>query len=104
MARMFPIPTAPITLARCDGGSGIEIPAHDRDFYALKQVPHGQVREIFFHSASTKSERRAFVYTPPGYDSERGENAIQCCTYNTAGAKTSTDGALKVMLAESWIT
>ncbi len=46
-------------------GSGIEIPAHDRDFYALKQVPHGQVREIFFHSASTKSERRAFVYTPP---------------------------------------
>ena len=50
-------------------GSGIEIPAHDRDFYALKNVPHGQVREIFFHSESTKSERRAFVYTPPGYDS-----------------------------------
>ena len=50
-------------------GSGIEIPAHDRDFYALKNVPHGQVREIFFHSESTDSERRAFVYTPPGYDS-----------------------------------
>ncbi|RCS54838.1 hypothetical protein DTL42_06895 [Bremerella cremea] len=49
-------------------GSGIEIPAHDRDFYALKNVPHGQMREIFFHSPSTDSERRAFVYTPPGYD------------------------------------
>ncbi|WP_436299111.1 endo-1,4-beta-xylanase [Stieleria mannarensis] len=49
-------------------GSGIEIPAHDRDFYALKNVPHGQVREIYFHSDSTDSERRAFVYTPPGYD------------------------------------
>ena len=22
-------------------GSGIEIPAHDEDFYALKDVPHG---------------------------------------------------------------
>ncbi|MDA8745671.1 endo-1,4-beta-xylanase [Rubripirellula amarantea] len=49
-------------------GSGIEIPAHDRDFYALKNVPHGHVREIFFHSNSTDSQRRAFVYTPPGYD------------------------------------
>ncbi|MDV6030195.1 MAG: hypothetical protein F9B45_08815 [Phycisphaera sp. RhM] len=54
-------------------GSGIEIPAHDREFYALKNVPHGQIREIFFHSESTKSERRAFVYTPPGYDSNNEE-------------------------------
>ncbi len=52
-------------------GSGIEIPAHDREFYALKNVPHGQVREIFFHSQSTDAERRAFVYTPPGYDSDQ---------------------------------
>jgi GH35 family endo-1,4-beta-xylanase/enterochelin esterase-like enzyme len=52
-------------------GSGIEIPAHDRDFYELKQVPHGQVREVFFHSASTGAERRAFVYTPPGYDADQ---------------------------------
>lgn len=49
-------------------GSGIEIPAHDQDFYALKNVPHGQLREVFFHSKSTNSERRAFVYTPPDYD------------------------------------
>lgn len=51
-------------------GSGIEIPAHDADFYALKNVPHGQTREVYFHSDSTNSERRAFVYTPPGYDSD----------------------------------
>jgi enterochelin esterase-like enzyme len=49
-------------------GSGIEIPAHDQDFYALKNVPHGQLREVFFHSKSTNTERRAFVYTPPDYD------------------------------------
>lgn len=47
--------------------SGIEIPAHDRDFYALKNVPHGQVHQILFHSNVTNSERRAFVYTPAEY-------------------------------------
>src|ERR1035438_10181786 len=31
-------------------GSGIEIPAKDEDFYALKSVPHGQLREILFPS------------------------------------------------------
>lgn len=49
-------------------GSAVELPAHDQDFYALKNVPHGQLRELFFHSKSTDSQRRAFVYTPPGYD------------------------------------
>ncbi len=48
--------------------SGIEIPAHDRDFYALKNVPHGNVTEILFHSPSTNAERRAFVYTPAEYE------------------------------------
>jgi enterochelin esterase-like enzyme len=48
--------------------SGIEIPAHDQDFYALKDVPHGNVVQILFPSKSTKTSRRAFVYTPPGYD------------------------------------
>ncbi|HWA87094.1 MAG TPA: alpha/beta hydrolase-fold protein [Opitutus sp.] len=49
-------------------GSAVEVPAHDEDFYTIKNVPHGQLREIYFHSDSTNSERRAFVYTPPGYE------------------------------------
>src|SRR5690606_18818159 len=48
--------------------SGVEVPAHDADFYALKDVPHGQVRQVLFPSPSTGTQRRAFVYTPPGYD------------------------------------
>jgi enterochelin esterase-like enzyme len=47
--------------------SGIEIPAHDMDFYALKNVPHGNVQQILFPSKSTNTSRRAFVYTPPEY-------------------------------------
>ena len=29
-------------------GSGVEVPAQDQDFYALKNVPHGQLRETPF--------------------------------------------------------
>ncbi len=50
--------------------SGIEIPAHDQDFYALKNVPHGNVQQVLFPSPSTSTSRRAFVYTPPGYDKQ----------------------------------
>ncbi len=52
-------------------GSGVEIPANDKDFYAVKNVPHGQMREVLFYSESTKTNRRAFVYTPPEYDKEQ---------------------------------
>lgn len=51
--------------------SGIEIPAHDQDFYALKNVPHGNVQQILFPSKSTNISRRAFVYTPPDYHKEQ---------------------------------
>lgn len=53
--------------------SGIEIPAHDKDFYALKDVPHGNVQQILFPSKSTNSSRRAFVYTPPGYHKDKSK-------------------------------
>jgi enterochelin esterase-like enzyme len=48
--------------------SGVEIPAHDQEFYALKDVPHGRVQQILFPSKSTNTQRRAFAYTPPEYD------------------------------------
>jgi enterochelin esterase-like enzyme len=53
--------------------SGIEIPAHDQDFYALKNVPHGNVQQVLFPSPSTNAIRRAFVYTPPGYEKDKSK-------------------------------
>src|SRR6185503_11158413 len=50
--------------------SGIEVPAHDQDFYAVKDVPHGKVQLVLFASKSTHSTKRAFVYTPPDYDKD----------------------------------
>jgi enterochelin esterase-like enzyme len=53
--------------------SGIEVPAHDREFYALRDVPHGKVQQVLFPSRSTGTVRRAFVYTPPDYEKSRGK-------------------------------
>ncbi len=51
-------------------GSGVEVPARDQDFYALKDVPHGQIREQLYFSKSNSTMRRCFVYTPPDYDKD----------------------------------
>jgi GH35 family endo-1,4-beta-xylanase/enterochelin esterase-like enzyme len=51
--------------------SGIEVPAHDKDFYAIKNIPHGNMSEVLFWSESTKQMRRAFVYTPPTYGKDK---------------------------------
>jgi enterochelin esterase family protein len=49
-------------------GSGVEVPAFDQDFYALKNVPHGQVRDVLYYSKSANAVLHCVVYTPPGYD------------------------------------
>ena len=63
----------------CRWESGIEIPAKDQDFYAEKNVAHGQVSEVRFWSESTQSLKRAFVYLPPTYGeaapAKKGKNA-----------------------------
>ena len=49
-------------------GSGIEVPSKDQDFFALKNVPHGELRENQYFSKTSNSVRRVYIYTPPGYD------------------------------------
>ncbi|MBO9671155.1 MAG: hypothetical protein J7485_11625 [Sphingobium sp.] len=53
--------------------SGVEIPAKDADFYALRNVPHGRVEQVLFPSPSTGAQRRAMIYTPPGYEKNQRE-------------------------------
>src|SRR5579884_1751660 len=54
-------------------GSAIEVPAKDQDFYQLKNVPHGQLRQDWYFSPSTNTMRRCFVYTPPDYEKDSGK-------------------------------
>lgn len=48
--------------------SGIEIPEAGSTYYLPQDVPHGQVREIWYYSKVTSNWRHALVYTPPDYD------------------------------------
>jgi enterochelin esterase family protein len=50
--------------------SGVEVPEAGADFYDLKNVPHGDVRLRHYQSKVTGAWRRAYVYTPPGYESD----------------------------------
>jgi len=52
--------------------SGIEIPeAPEVDYYAHKNVPHGQVSQRWYYSTVTAKWRRCYVYTPPDYDAAK---------------------------------
>lgn len=53
--------------------SGIEIPFAAGNYYAVKDVPHGDVRMRRYFSPVTNSWRRFFVYAPPGYDENTTE-------------------------------
>ena len=48
--------------------SAVEIPEPGSTYYSIQDVPHGQVREVWYFSKVTGSWRHALVYTPPNYD------------------------------------
>lgn len=48
--------------------SMVEVPEPGSTYYSIQNVPHGQVREVWYDSAVTGSWRHALVYLPPGYD------------------------------------
>ncbi|MFM1961572.1 MAG: hypothetical protein RLZZ172_417 [Bacteroidota bacterium] len=49
--------------------SGIEIPFSGGAYYALRNVPHGDVLIKKYFSRVTNSWRQFYIYTPPAYDS-----------------------------------
>jgi enterochelin esterase family protein len=48
--------------------SGIDIPTPGEDFYLVKNVPHGDIRQNCYYSEVTGKWRSIFVYTPPDYE------------------------------------
>jgi enterochelin esterase-like enzyme len=48
--------------------SGMEIPEKGVNFYDIKNVPHGEVRSIWYYAESTGENRHAYVYFPAEYD------------------------------------
>lgn len=50
--------------------SMVEVPEPGSTYYSAQDVPHGQVREIWYDSKVTGSWRHALVYLPPDYDTQ----------------------------------
>jgi enterochelin esterase-like enzyme len=50
--------------------SAVEVPEAGADYYLPQNVPHGQVRQVWYHSSVTGTWRDAFVYLPPDYDTQ----------------------------------
>jgi enterochelin esterase-like enzyme len=48
--------------------SMVEVPEAGADYYDIRSVPHGQVREVWYDSKVTGTWRHALVYLPPDYD------------------------------------
>jgi len=56
--------------------SAVEVPEAGADYYQPRDVPHGQVREIWYYSSVTGTWRDAFVYLPPDYDSSKARYPV----------------------------
>jgi enterochelin esterase family protein len=50
--------------------SAVEVPEPGVTYYSIQDVPHGQVREVWYHSSVTGTWRHALVYLPSNYDNQ----------------------------------
>jgi hypothetical protein len=76
--------------------SGIEIPSKDQDFYALKNVPHGNMQQIIFPSKAQTYKRWQLFILHLGM--KRAKPNIPFYTCNMAGAKMKLHGVFKARL------
>ena len=53
--------------------SGIEVPHQGNEYFAEKNVPHGDIRIKRYYSTVFNQWRQFYIYTPAGYDSNSNE-------------------------------
>ena len=56
--------------------SAVEVPEAGANYYLPNDVPHGQVRQVWYHSSVTGTWRDAFVYLPPDYDTSKARYPV----------------------------
>jgi enterochelin esterase-like enzyme len=50
-----------------------DMPSPETDFMALKNVPHGRIELVTYHSSTLNTERRMHVYLPPNFERLKGK-------------------------------
>ena len=74
----------------------------EEEFYYLKNVPHGTVRQEYFYSDITGEWERCFVYTPVNMRSVRKRD-IRFCICSMDMEKMKPDGSKKEKSISLWI-
>ncbi len=52
------------------------VPGDEAEFEMTKDVPHGDVRAVWYRSGTLDMPRRMHVYTPPGYEGGEGKYPV----------------------------
>jgi enterochelin esterase family protein len=78
----------------------LEVPGASPMFYDVRSVPHGKVDIRYYESKSTGGARRAFVYTPPGYDKSTAKLPVLYLLHGGDGDETvwTTFGRMNLIL------
>jgi enterochelin esterase family protein len=61
------------------------VPGPASDLYAMKNVPHGRVSQVWYPSPTLKMERRMYVYTPPSYEKGREKYPVLYLLHGAGG-------------------
>lgn len=56
--------------------SVFQVPGEEGDFQAMKDVPHGEIRAVWYQSRTLGVPRRMHIYTPPGYEGGDGKYPV----------------------------
>ncbi|MCM3879413.1 MAG: alpha/beta hydrolase-fold protein [Vicinamibacterales bacterium] len=80
--------------------SVLEVPGASPMFYDVKAVPHGKVDIRYYDSKATGGTRRAFVYTPPGYEKSTAKLPVLYLLHGADGDETvwTTFGRMNLVL------
>ena len=72
-------------------GSALEVPGEESDFFAIKDVPHGTLREQWYYSQASNPPRwrHIYVYTPPGYDTSTARYPVLYLQHGAGENETS---------------
>ena len=83
--------------------SAVEVPEPNSTYYSIQDVPHGQVREIWYHSKVTGSwDMRSFIFLQVTRNKTKLDFLF--CICSMAVVRMKLDGSVRVVPTSSWTT
>lgn len=61
------------------------VPGGRADLYTIREVPHGTVSKVWYHSKLAGFDRRMSVYTPAGYENGKGRYPVVYVLHGVGG-------------------